>query len=151
MIPLADCKDRRVYRLQSRNLDFGVFRAATGGFIGLREKFGDRYLFEELHRGDGGGTASPLEELAEELPVEIPLREGLGSVCQTCGVACDYVRWPEGGEREIALESGGTMKVPGQWQHLQATECVKVRAVGKSNTAFFDWLDAVEKRHARQP
>jgi hypothetical protein len=75
VIPLTDCVDRGVYYLVSRNLIAGVFRKETGGFIGIREKCGYRYLFEEYHRDKGPpfGTVAPLEKLGE-LPERIPLR-----------------------------------------------------------------------------
>lgn len=41
-----DLEFKRVYRLDSRNLSLGVY-ADNGCFIGLREKFGDRFLFYE--------------------------------------------------------------------------------------------------------
>ena len=65
MIPRAECKDRFLYRIHSRNLVFGVFRAATGGFIGLRTKFGSVYAFEEYHwENESFATVRP-EELLE--------------------------------------------------------------------------------------
>lgn len=64
-IDLADCKHRYLYRLKSRNLLFGVFNESTNGFVGIREKFGDRYLFQEYHWDTGPpfGTVHPVEEL----------------------------------------------------------------------------------------
>lgn len=75
MIPLGECKNRVLYRIKSRNLSFGVFCQETGGFIGLHEKFGYVYIFEEYHRDSGQplGTVTPLEELPETLPTEILL------------------------------------------------------------------------------
>lgn len=63
MIPLKDCVTRDIYTLGSRNLVLGVFRERTGGFVGIREKFGDFYLFEEYHweMGPPYGTAVPYE------------------------------------------------------------------------------------------
>lgn len=42
-ISISECKKRRVYKLHSRNLSFGVFDGDTG-FIGIRTKFGSRFL-----------------------------------------------------------------------------------------------------------
>ena len=64
MISKKDCVVGTVYRLRSRNLNVGVF---TGrGFIGIREKFGDKYLFQEFHHEDGPpfGTVNPIAEIA---------------------------------------------------------------------------------------
>jgi hypothetical protein len=50
----------------------GVFRTESKGFIGIREKFGEEYLFEEYHRDTGPplGTVRPYEKL-EKIPDEI--------------------------------------------------------------------------------
>jgi hypothetical protein len=60
-----------LYRLRSRNLHLGVYDG-DGGFIGIREKFGDRYLFTEYdcRCGPPYGTATPVEDLG-------PAPEGL--------------------------------------------------------------------------
>jgi hypothetical protein len=47
MIALKDCENRFAYRISSRNLSIGVFNLKTSGFIGIREKFGDQYLFTD--------------------------------------------------------------------------------------------------------
>jgi hypothetical protein len=71
-IRMSECVDRHVYRLRSRNLVLGVYRAATGGFIGLRQKFDETFLFEEYHeeRDRRVGTAHPLEDVGI-LPYDI--------------------------------------------------------------------------------
>ncbi len=62
MIALKDCIDGGLYRLDSRNLDCGVFNADTSGFIGIRTKMGLKYLFKEYHiEIEQYGTAEPLE------------------------------------------------------------------------------------------
>lgn len=73
-IPLAECKHRHVYSLRSRNLAVGVFNALSRSFYGIREKFGDLFLFDEYHKemGPPFGTATPLEEIST-LPESIPL------------------------------------------------------------------------------
>lgn len=73
LIPLSECKNRVLYQIRSRNLDFGVFCQETNGFIGLREKCSYIYTFEEYHRDLGGhlGTVTPIRELPEILPSEI--------------------------------------------------------------------------------
>lgn len=71
-IPLPDCLDRGIYELDSRNLVTGVFRKETGGFVGIWQKFGNRFLFEEDHwdTGEPFGTAKPLR-LITMLPGDI--------------------------------------------------------------------------------
>lgn len=77
-IAQSDCVAGTIYALHSRNLTVGVYDGVTG-FIGIREKFGHRYLFTEYHRGDADlprviGTVTPLRVLGA-LPVGIPVRE----------------------------------------------------------------------------
>ena len=148
MIPKDLCRDRFLYRINSRNLLSGVYRSATGGFIGIRAKFGDLYLFEEYHHDNGMpfGTVFPLEEL-EKLPDGILLKESLGSFCSKCEIPTAYVNWAEGGNRTITLKSGGTMEVQGQWQHLEPTDCPEPTSYGKSNVPLFDWLKEQDERY----
>jgi hypothetical protein len=77
-IPLAECRPRRLYAIRSRNLAYGVYDG-SGGFIGIREKFGSRYLFTEYHwdQGPPFGTVSPQYDLGSELPEAIPLAESV--------------------------------------------------------------------------
>lgn len=60
-----ECKDGYLYEIEARNFSLGVYRATTKGFIGIRYKFGNRYLFEELHWDNDPhfGTVKPLREL----------------------------------------------------------------------------------------
>lgn len=76
MISLKECQRRHVYRLVSRNLTFGVFDGLDG-FIGIRCKFGNRYLFKEFHweQGPPFGTVRPLEDLGL-IPEELEVIEG---------------------------------------------------------------------------
>lgn len=78
-IPLAECKHGVLYRLDARNLSVGVFRMASRSFVGIREKFGRRYLDAELDYDVGApnGTATPIQELCQ-CPIE-DLRESVGS------------------------------------------------------------------------
>jgi hypothetical protein len=148
MIPKAECKDRRLYRIKSRNLVLGVYRVESGGFLGLREKFGQVYVFEEYHwENESYATVQPFEELPETLPLDIPNEESLGTVCSFCDVPCAYVRWPEGGTREVVLPDGGTINVPGKWQHVGVTDCKKPSAVGKANRALHEWLLVMEAKY----
>jgi hypothetical protein len=53
-----------IYALHSRNLPFGVWNG--DGFVGIRNKFGRFYLFQEFHADNGGiyGTVFPMERMA---------------------------------------------------------------------------------------
>ena len=75
-IPINDCQHGHLYRIYSRNLNLGVFRADDNGFVGTRLKFDRRYLFTEFHWDTGPpfGTANPLE-LIVKCPIE-DLSEG---------------------------------------------------------------------------
>ena len=75
MISLSRCKKRRVYKLLSRNLLFAVFDGETR-FIGIRTKFGSRFLDTEDHWDTGPpfGTARPEEDTGVDIPEDIILR-----------------------------------------------------------------------------
>jgi len=63
-IKLEDCQKGHIYKISARNFNIGIFDGDTG-FIGVREKFGDRYLFTEYHWDTGPpfGTVRPLEAI----------------------------------------------------------------------------------------
>ena len=141
MIPIEKCKDRRLYRLRARNLAFGVFSAEHKAFFGIREKFSDRYIDTEY---DNSATA--LEEMPDELPSDIVVDSDLGSICQTCRKRVDYIRFADG-EREITLSRGDKIKVRGEWQHIEATDCTKALSMSKFNAPLFQWLEQIEARY----
>lgn len=70
-IPLSNCVDRGLYRIDSRNLSFGVFKKENSGFIGIRLKFNFEFLFTEYHwdTGEPFGTVKPIEYI-EACPIE---------------------------------------------------------------------------------
>lgn len=70
-IPLSDCKHGWLYEIMSRNLTLGVYRSDKKGFVGIREKFGQEYLFVEYHWDTGApfGTVKPLR-LMERCPMK---------------------------------------------------------------------------------
>lgn len=75
-IELDQCVHGGLYRIFSRNLSLGVFNEGSKGFIGVREKFGDRYLFTEYHFDTGAphGTVFP-KELLEMIPDSMEISE----------------------------------------------------------------------------
>jgi len=64
IVPIWECKLGHVYLLRSRNLTLGAFDGGSD-FIGIREKFGHKFLFPEVHYDacSNYGTAVPLEEV----------------------------------------------------------------------------------------
>lgn len=74
-ISLAECVVGHVYKIWSRNLRYGVYDGKEG-FIGIRTKFGARYLFTEYHwdQGPPFGTVKPIEDLGM-LPEGIPVQD----------------------------------------------------------------------------
>jgi hypothetical protein len=75
-IPVEECKPGFLYKIASRNLAIGVFNPLDNGFIGIRTKFGHRYLFTEYHWDTGApfGTVKPVEAL-EACPESMTLTE----------------------------------------------------------------------------
>jgi len=70
-IPLDECRHGGLYKIHARNFYLGVFNFLNSGFIGVREKFGNKFLFTEFHWDTGPpfGTVKPIK-LIEECPVE---------------------------------------------------------------------------------
>jgi hypothetical protein len=128
-IPLTECKPRKLYRLTSRNLTLGVFEAENRGFLGLRRKFGSTFVFEEYHWDCGPpyGTASPYEELPEELPAEIELKEDLGAECSTC-------------KQPLKQGENG-------WEHESEPGCVRAFARTRPNGPLSQWLFQMEQKY----
>lgn len=89
-IDIDEMQERGVYEIRSRNLKVGVWSPKSQGFIGVREKFGERYLFTEYHYDTGAphGTASPMQ-LITMLPdgIEVKEREDDPDELCNCGRA----------------------------------------------------------------
>lgn len=76
---LEDMIHRRVYKIHCRNLAYGVWNEHAKGFIGIRTKFGDRFLFTEYHYDTGApfGTVGMAEDIGIDVPEHIPMSETL--------------------------------------------------------------------------
>jgi hypothetical protein len=76
IIPIEQCKHGYLYKIGARNLSFGVYNKDSKGFIGIRTKFGSRYLFTEFHWDSDPhfGTACPLKALFK-VPPELEIIE----------------------------------------------------------------------------
>lgn len=64
-IPLADLEVGKAYLLEARNIRIGIWDGAN--FHGIRTKFGNQFMDEELHYqlddGRYNGTAHAIREL----------------------------------------------------------------------------------------
>lgn len=138
LIPMDDLVDRGVYAIRSRNLSVGVWDANRKGFIGIREKFGSRYLFMEYHYDYDPhvGTVSQMEFLDTVVPEEIRLVEGR-SVCEECEAPTEWVpdnppNWAPGRQTHI----------DGSPPHLGET---KIKAMYRTNQELFDLLESIKR------
>lgn len=98
------------YEIKSRNLIVGVYDGDEG-FIGIREKFGDEYLFTEYLARELGGTKRPFDTVRPvaymaTLDEGIELVTTLGTACDTCGKRAWFVQDPQ-------IQSGRTW---GWWE-----------------------------------
>lgn len=93
MIPMHECKNGKIYKLSSRNLSFGVYVKDRQGFIGIRTKFGHRFLFMEHHYDQGPpyGTAHALEEIGG-VPEGIELKETNVTLDHTTRLPVEFVQ-----------------------------------------------------------
>lgn len=124
----------RIYRLQSRNLHFGVYLGGanfTYCFLGIREKLGARYLFQEHgHDDPAQGTVRSWIDTGIEVPSDIELTDDLGTVDQITGRPVDFNRKPS--ERE-------------GWYFVDTKEYSHdIVATRVSNSKLFDFMLEVE-------
>ena len=75
-IKLEECEHGGVYLICARNFSIGVYNENANGFIGMRHKFGSKYLFTEYHwdTGEPFGTVKPIVKLTQ-LPESIIIEE----------------------------------------------------------------------------
>lgn len=131
-IPLTECKNGFLYRIHSRNLTHGVFVQAHGGFVGIREKFGSKYLFMEYHYDTGPpyGTVHPLEELSK-IPDDIVLEESLGTADDITGRLVAFDRPVDKGGKGWYFSDTG-----------ESSDDIRPRTV--PNTKLFEFLRGYE-------
>ena len=140
MIPMNECKNGGLYKIDSRNLAFGVYNEAQQGFVGIREKFGNEYLFTEFHwdTGEPFGTVCP-QELLEMCPLP-DIREH-----------SDTFDW----KTKRKVEWGGFVKDGGKgWYFVDTGEASEdISPTTEDNEALFKYLEekAEEyyKKHGR--
>ena len=125
MIPKAELEVRGIYTMRQRNLSIAVWTGKE--FIGIRTKFGHRFLDSEFHRDDGPphGTAWP-ERLVGRLPDEVGLHESEPTVCDYCKKPARWTGPP----------------APAPWVCEGA--CTEVRPVAYSNQPMFGFLAGLD-------
>lgn len=91
-LKLEDCVRGGVYRLACRRLLLGVFDGEAG-FVGIRCKANDRFLFTEYHWDYDGpyGTVKPLELLGM-LSSDVETRVEAPHLCHGCGREVEFNR-----------------------------------------------------------
>lgn len=135
-IKLDQCIPNGFYLISSRNLVFGVFNPKTKGFVGIRKKFDNLYLFEEYHWDTGSpfGTVVPLEFL-EMCPLT-DLREGWTEILT-----------PEKREEWIVRD----MELCEITREEAEEDALKVgQKYFEQNQELFDWIDKKSKQYAEK-
>jgi hypothetical protein len=123
----------RVYRIHCRNLSYGVYDG-NSGFIGIRLKFYDRFLFTEYHYdAEAYGTVRESKDTGIDVPEYISLRTSLGSVDQKTQRPVDF-------DKPIADGGRG-------WYFLDTNEASEdIRPAAVSNRRLFKFLDTIAER-----
>lgn len=135
-IPIPDCVKGRVYTIGCRNLRFGVFNGKDG-FIGIRTKFRERFLFTEFHWDQGRpyGTVFRIAEYKEGLnvPEEVVVATDLGTEDASTNRLVEYC---------TAHKS---------WLFSDTKESSKnIVAVSISNGLLFEFLDEIEEANPNE-
>lgn len=136
MINLAECKKRRVYKLISRNLSFGVFDGDIR-FIGIRTKFGRRMLDAEDHweTGPPFGTARPDEDTCIVIPEEISLH-----LCENEGIPIDKATG-----RDVAFDRPVSKGGKGWFFKDTGESDENIRPIAFENRKLLEFLEKIEK------
>jgi hypothetical protein len=78
LVPLGQLIKGRIYKITCRNLSYGVYDG-QGGFIGIRQKFDDRYLFTEYHwdYSEHCGTVQHIVDTQVDIPSWILIADSM--------------------------------------------------------------------------
>ena len=117
-LPIAELEVGHLYRLEARRQRFGVWDGSV--FIGVQWEFGSPTLSHESH-WDAGGSAKPLEDVAECPPPGVRLRPGW-SPCEVCGEETTFNRQA------------------GRHEHIQPTDHDAQVERWMLNTPLLEWL-----------
>lgn len=101
-IPMDKLVDRNIYEIKCRNLLFGAWSESTKAFIGIREKFGSKYLFAEYARETGPphGTASAIRDTGVRVPDDVEMVE----MFKVLDPAGEHVAWTENEKLRAILD-----------------------------------------------
>ena len=127
-IAFSELKYGMIYKLQARNLSYGVFDG--DGFIGIRTKFGTRFLDKELEWTQSlyFGTAWAIEEV---IPVtDTPIKMTLYVECECCRKRIAYSE-----EKKDWFHEDGSVI------------CAQASHVAVQNEHLFELLESVETLH----
>jgi len=130
-IPFSSCVRGHIYILNSRNLRFGAFNGVDG-FVGIRTKWGQRYLDTEYHwdQGPPWGTAMPIRDTGDVVP------EGMEVASRLKGTLDETTN------RLIYFD---TEHKPNVWKYQDTNEILKApRPVSRNNTDLFKFLLKLE-------
>ena len=122
-INVLDCHHRKLYKLKSSYIDFGVFNSDDDSFIGIMDRSNKKYFHREYHAQAlrPENTAFPLE-LIGDCPVK-DLDETLGIVDRNTGRPVEYAQRLNG------------------WRFIGESETSHIIPVGIPNEDLFDFLD----------
>ncbi len=130
---MDECVKGRLYAIRCRNLGLGVYDGKQG-FIGIREKFGDEYLFTEYHYDQGPpfGTVYGVVDLGIDVPEGIDIVESRPTVDKNT-------------DREVYFDK--PVKQGGRgWVFKDTDEASEdIRPVSYMNKELFDWLQKQRK------
>lgn len=135
LIPLEKCKDRMVYVVRARNIQFGVFNQGVNGFVGLRTKFGSRFLATEFHDETGAphGTCFPVQEI-EFVPDDLMVLDLLPGTLD----------WNT--KRRIVRDDEA-----GKWKFEDTGKfCEKASPTAINNDALCNWMKAKEEEYRKK-
>ncbi len=131
-IPIGELAVGAIYRVRSRNLAVGVY-CGDGGFIGIREKFGSRYLSTEYLPGMGGGGVKAIKQIGV-IPEGIELRERAESRCSLHDRLTEFRPAPGSSTGEWYHRDDGSLMSPDDWSQADVYEPLFTALDGPTRT-----------------
>lgn len=131
LIPIKDCIKARLYKIKCRNMTYGVWNGENG-FIGIRCKFGKRFLFTEYHweAGPPYGTVYETVDTGIDLPIHkgYELRHYAPSVDEKSKRPCEF------------RPDDTNTTSPGKW-YFKDTGEPGAKPCSYVYAPLFDWLE----------